>query len=545
MSQKNKLHPLKNLKADFPASIVVFLVAVPLCLGIALASGAPLFSGLIAGMVGGLVVGSLSKSGLGVSGPAAGLAVIVLDAIQSLGGYEIFLMAVILAGVIQIIVGFARGGLIAYYFPSSVIMGMLAGIGVIIFLKQLPHAFGYDGDPIGDLEFNQVDNENTFSELVNMLDFISYGAVAIAAISLGILLIWETKFFKEHKFLKLIPGPLVAVVTGILLAIGFEGSEEMALRAQQLVQIPESESIKGFLGNFTLPDWGAIANPDVYFTAGLIAIVASLETLLSVEAIDKLDPHKRITPTNRELKAQGVGNMISGLIGGLPLTQVIVRSSANVQSGGRTRASAVIHGGLILISIIAIPHLLNLIPLATLASILLLVGYKLAKPALFKKMFKQGQGQFIPFVATVAGVVFTDLLMGIGIGLAVAIVFILYNNYKIPFKVQKDGSPQGQNIRIELAQEVTFLNKASILKTLDEIPENSNVEIDTSKTFYMHQDIAEILEDFKIRAREKGMTLTLIDLQEERSKDLPHHITVSVNGDNERMRKEVIEPKHD
>ncbi len=539
----NRFHPLKNLKADIPASIVVFLVAVPLCLGIALASGAPLFSGLIAGMVGGLVVGSLSGAQLGVSGPAAGLAVIVLDAISDLGGYEIFLVAVVLAGVIQVILGFARGGIIGYYFPSSVIMGMLSGIGIIIFLKQLPHAFGYDKDPIGDLEYNQVDKENTFSELVNMLDFINYGALLITVVSMVILLLWETKFFKSKKILQLIPGPLVAVIAGILMGLGFASSEDLALRAEQLVQIPTSDSFQGFLSNFTFPDWSAFTNTDVYFVAVLIAVVASLETLLSVEAIDKLDPHKRVTPTNRELKAQGVGNMVSGLIGGLPVTQVIVRSSANVQSGGQTKASAVIHGALILISIIVIPHVLNLIPLATLASILLLVGYKLAKPALFKKMYKQGWGQFIPYVATILGVVFTDLLIGIFIGMTVAIIFILYNNFKIPFK--KESSTGLKDFKIELAQEVTFLNKASIRKTLDEIPNGSNVEIDTSKTFYMHNDIYEILEDFKIQAQERNIKLTLVDLYRERQKELPDHIKVSFNNENNKVTTEVITPEGD
>lgn len=543
MSTSNKFHPLKNLKFDIPASIVVFLVAVPLCLGIALASGAPLFAGLIAGMVGGLVVGSLSGSGLGVSGPAAGLAVIVLNAIGDLGGYEIFLLAVVLAGIIQLIIGFARGGIIAYYFPSSVIIGMLAGIGIVIFLKQLPHAFGYDGDPIGDFEFNQIDQQNTFSELINMLNYVSYGALIITAVSLAILLIWETKFFKQHKILKLIPGPLLAVATGVLLSIAFNASELLSLRTNQFVQIPVAESLDGFLANFTFPDWSAITNPDVYFIAVLIAVVASLETLLSVEAIDKLDPYKRVTPTNRELKAQGVGNMISGLIGGLPVTQVIVRSSTNMQSGGRTKASAVIHGGLILVSIIAIPHVLNFIPLATLASILLLVGYKLAKPALFKKMRTQGKGQFIPFVVTVLGVVFTDLLIGIAIGLVVSVVFILYNNYKIPFKVQRNDAEGDRNIRIELAQEVTFLNKASLLKTLDQIPDNAKVEIDTSKTFYMHHDIIEIIEDFKIGAAERGIHLTIIDLYKERHEDRPSHISVSYNGNNEKISTEVISPE--
>lgn len=541
-TSKNKFHPLRNLQADIPASIVVFLVAIPLCLGIALASGAPLFSGLIAGIVGGLVVGSISKSSIGVSGPAAGLAVIVLDAINDFGSYEIFLVAVVLAGIIQIIIGFAKGGIIAYYFPSSVIMGMLAGIGLIIFLKQIPHAFGYDRDPMGDLEYSQMDQQNTFSELFNMLNFISPGVLIITAVSLLILLLWESRLFKKSKVLSMIPGPLVAVVAGIFLKMAFDASAELKLSAAQMVQIPVSESLSGFVNNFSFPSWSALANPQVYLTAFIIAIVASLETLLSVEATDKLDPYKRITPTNRELKAQGVGNIVSGLIGGLPVTQVIVRSSANAQSGGRTKASAVIHGALILLSIILIPVVLNLIPLATLAAILLLVGYKLARPALFKKMYRQGRGQFAPFVITVLAILFTDLLIGLAIGLVVAALFVLYNNYRIPFQLHRSDSSEGKYIRIELAQEVTFLNKASILKTLDQVPDNATVEIDTTSTRYMHHDVKEIIEDFKVNARERGIHLTIIDLYEHKQEELPSHISVSFNARNERIKKEVITP---
>ncbi len=538
-SSKNKFHPLKNLKFDIPSSLVVFLVAVPLCLGIALASGAPLFSGLISGIIGGIVVGSLSGSSLGVSGPAAGLAVIVLSAISDLGSFELFLVAVILAGIIQLIIGFANGGIIAYYFPSSVIMGMLAGIGIIIFLKQLPHAFGYDGDPIGDFEFFQMDHQNTFSELLNMLQFISPSALIITAVSLAILLIWESKWAKSSQAMKIVPGPLVAVASGVILNSVFQGIPSMTLAADHLVQIPISDSVSGFLDNFKRPDWSALGNPQVYLTALIIAVVASLETLLSVEAADKLDPFKRVTPTNRELKAQGVGNIIAGLIGGLPVTQVIVRSSANVQSGGRTKAATIGHGILILISIVSIPVILNMIPLATLASILLLVGYKLANPKLFKKMYAQGKGQLLPFLFTIVAIVFTDLLMGLAIGLAVAVLIILYQNFRIPFKVKELKSDGIQNIKIELAQEVTFLNKASILKTLYQIPNDSIVEIDTSKTQYMHYDIQEILEDFSINAKERGIKLSKIDRDLEREAQLPEHITVSFNHNGKKIEKEV------
>lgn len=539
---KDISNPFKNLAQDIPASIVVFLVAMPLCLGIALASGAPLFSGLIAGMIGGIVVGSISKSSLGVSGPAAGLAVIVLGAIQDYG-FETFLVAVVLAGVIQIVLGFLRGGIIAYYFPSSVIMGMLAGIGVIIFMKQIPHAFGYDGDPLGDIKFLQPDGENTFTELVNMLNYISPGALIIAGISLAILLLWETKLFKGLSFTRLIPGPLVAVIVGIILGQAFIGSSYQIGR-DHLVDVPVAEGFSGFLGNFTLPDFAALARPEIYLTAVIIAVVASLETLLCVEATDKLDPYKRVTPTNRELIAQGVGNSISGLIGGIPVTQVIVRSSANIQSGGRTKASAVIHGFLILISIIAIPSLLNMIPLATLAAILLVVGYKLARPSLWKKMYKQGKMQFVPFVVTVVGVVFSDLLIGLGIGLMFSIIFLLYDNYKIPFRIGKvEGGENRGKMRIELAQEVTFINKARILNTLRHVPDNTDLIIDASKTHFIHHDILEVIEDFKVNAPQRNISLKLIDLRKHKqSKPSPQmHIEYS-DPDHSGMETEVIDP---
>lgn len=528
----SNFHPLKNLKSDIPASIVVFLVALPLCLGIALASGAPLYSGLIAGIVGGIVVASLSGSPSGVSGPAAGLAVIVLAAIQDLGSFEIFLMAVVLAGIIQIIMGFLKGGIIAYYFPSSVIMGMLSGIGIIIFIKQIPHAFGYDSSPEGDLSFAGSGGENTFTELLNMLDFISPGAIIITVVSLAILLLWEASFTKKQKIFQLIPGPLVAVISGAFLNQLFIGMPDFELRTDQTVNVPLAESFSGFIGNFTFPEIAALKNPQVYITAVVIAVVASLETLLCVEATDKLDPYKRVTPTNRELKAQGVGNIISGMIGGLPITQVIVRSSANIQSGGRTKASAIIHGFLLLGSIIAIPYLLNLIPLATLAAILFIVGYKLAKPALFKKMYKQGRGQFIPFIATILGIVFTDLLVGLGIGLVIAIFYILLNNYQISLNTKHEKNDDGKDIvKLELAQELTFINKATILKSLANIPNNTKVEIDASNTRYMHHDIYEIIEDFRISAKERDIEVTVKNLTEPVERPTPPKFTVSTHSD--------------
>ena len=512
-----------QLQYDFPASIIVFLVAMPLCLGIALASGAPLFSGLIAGIVGGIIVGSLSGSALGVSGPAAGLAVIVLNAISDLGGYEIFLLAVVFAGVLQILMGLAKAGVIAYYFPSSVINGMLAGIGVIIFLKQIPHAAGYDADYEGDLSFQQADSQNTFSELINMLDYLSWGPIIITTISLIILISWETKWIKQFKVFQLIQGPLVAVAVGILLNIIFRDMEGLALSAKQLVSIPVSESLSSFAAQFRLPDFSQITNLKVYTTAIVLAVVGSLETLLCVEASDKQDPQRHITPTNRELKAQGVGNMISGLVGGLPVTQVIVRSSVNAQAGGKTKMSAIIHGFLILFAAALIPTLLNLIPLSTLAAILFVVGYKLARPSLFKKKFKQGYGQFIPFMATILGIVFTDLLTGIGIGMCVAIFFILYQNFNIPIVIDSEIKKEG-HIFIELTEDVTFLKKASLMKVLKDIPDGRHVTIDASKTYYIHQDILDIIEDFQISAASRDIRLDLIELYDHKQKDPIIHI---------------------
>ncbi|HIP32856.1 MAG TPA: SulP family inorganic anion transporter [Crocinitomicaceae bacterium] len=517
MKAHNQLSPIKHFKDDIPASVVVFLVAMPLCLGIALASGAPLFSGLISGIIGGIVVGALSGSALGVSGPAAGLAIIVLNAITDLGSFDIFLVAVILAGIIQLIMGFAKAGIIAYFFPSSVIHGMLAGIGIIIFLKQIPHAFGYDRDPEGDFGFQQLDGHNTFDELINMTNFISPGVLIISAISLAILIIWNTKLFQNFKFTKLVQGPLVAVVVGIILVKVFEGIPYLTIDKSHLVNVPIPESVSGFFSNFTLPNFTALSNPDVYITAIVIAVVASLETLLCVEASDKQDTLKRVTPTNRELKAQGIGNILAGLIGGLPVTQVIVRSSTNQQSGGKTKTSAIIHGFLLLISIIAIPNILNMIPLGVLAAILLVVGFKLAKPALFKRMYKEGWGQLIPFVVTIIGIVFTDLLMGIAMGVVVAVVIILRNNFKIPFKLLNENLEGVDKIRIELSEDVTFLNKASVLKTLDQIPNDSTVIIDASRTKFMHFDVLEIIENFEINAQSRNIGLTLIDLY--KSKD--------------------------
>lgn len=505
----------KKIKSDLPASIVVFFVALPLCLGIALASGAPLFSGLIAGIVGGIVVGFLSGSHIGVSGPAAGLAAIVLTAITALGGWENFLVAVVLGGIIQIIFGVLRLGIIGYYFPSSVIKGMLTGIGIIIILKQIPYFFGIDKNPEGDFAFLQIDGENTFTELLKTLNALlsgnfDKGATIIALIAMGILILWSNVLSKKGRIFQLIQGPLVAVVGGIVFFFLTRNSS-LSLTAERLVSVPVPESFSDLKSLLAFPNFAVITRPDVLITGFTIALVASLETLLCVEATDKLDPHKRVTPTNRELLAQGAGNVVSGLIGGLPITQVIVRSSANIQSGGQTKASAIIHGFFLLISVLTIPHILNFIPLSVLAAILFIVGYKLAKPSTFKAMYKGGWMQFVPFIVTVLGIVFTDLLKGIGLGLAVGIFIVLYRSFKNSHFLHKEGEDVNDGkIKMTLAEEVTFFNKGAILKELDNLPENSFLELDVRKTKYLDNDIIEILEDFALKAKERNINIKLL-----------------------------------
>lgn len=539
MEQK-KSGLLANIKHDLPASIVVFLVAVPLCLGIALASGAPLFSGIIAGIVGGIVVTSFSGSPLGVSGPAAGLAAIVLTAIPALGGFKVFLLAVLIAGVIQFILGMAKAGVIGYYFPSSVIKGMLAGIGIIIFLKQIPHAFGYDKDPEGDVSFMQADGQNTFSELSNMMDFITPGALVIAGLSLLVMVLWEQKFIKRFGFSQWIQGPLVVVILGVVLTNLFSRTALFMLEPEHLVSLPVATSFSGFLDLFTFPDFSQWNNPKVYVTAVTLAVVASLETLLCVEATDKLDPLKRVTPTNRELRAQGIGNIVAGLIGGLPVTQVIVRSSANIQSGGRGRFSALMHGILILICVVSIPNILNMIPLASLAAILLVVGYKLAKPVLFREMYSRGWFEFIPFMATILGIVFTDLLTGIGLGMVVAVINILTRNYQIPFFFNAKDYKPGDIIQLELSEHVTFLNKAGIQKSLMQLPKNSEVLIDGSRTLDIHPDVLEIIADFEENAKGRDIIVNKKGLEQFMTEKPMAEFESAIVPEHKRSRKNLI-----
>ena len=521
MNSNNKEGFLANLKYDLPSSLVVFLVALPLCLGIALACGAPLFSGIIAGIVGGVVVGAISGSPLGVSGPAAGLTSIVLLSIGELGSFQIFLYAVVVAGAIQLIFGLLKLGIIGYYFPTSVIKGMLSGIGVLIILKEIPHAVGYDSDPLGDMDFIQPDGHNTISELWYMFDYITPGAVAITLLSLALLILWEKPMVKSNPVLNKVPGPLLVIIVGILFQLLMVNSAVFSLSSDHLVNIPVAASVGGFLQQFSFPDYSQWANGSIYLIAFTIALVASLESLLCVEATDKLDPQKRVTPTNRELVAQGIGNMVSGFIGGLPVTQVIVRSSANIQSGGKTKASAFFHGVLLLICAISIPNILNMIPLSSLAAILLMVGYKLAKPVTIKDMYSKGMEQFIPYIVTILGIVFGSLLIGISLGLVFAIFQILYHSYKTPYHIDAGKYKEGDPVYIKLSEDVSFLNKADILTSLNNLPNHVDLVIDASQTRSIHPDVMEIIEDFvatadtrHIKVEWKGSTVKLNPMKE-------------------------------
>jgi MFS superfamily sulfate permease-like transporter len=486
-------------KADLPAGMVVFLVALPLCLGIGLAStGNPelIFTGIIAGVVGGMVVGILSGSQLGVSGPAAGLVVIIFNAIVTLGSYEAFLLSVILAGVIQFLAGWLRMGIIGYYFPSSVIKGMLAAIGIILILKELPHALGYEKE-IMDASLNKKSKPGLFSDVINAIKNPDAGALIIAGISMVILVIAEFNVLKRIRFLRFIPVALLVVLSSILVNSLFHlYYPEWALTGNKLVQLPVAKNVYEFMGFFIAPDFSQIDNPEVYEIAFTLAIVASLETLLSVEATDKLDPQKRLTPTNRELKAQGIGNIVAGLIGGLPITQVIVRSSANISSGGKTKLSAVIHGFLLLSSAFFIPGIINLIPLASLACILLVVGYKLANIAIFKRMMKLGFDQFLPFVITIVFIVMSDLLKGIGVGMIAAVYFILRKNYQNSYSIKRYTENGKKVAKIFLSEEVTFLNKPSIADVLHNLPEGSKLIIDGSHSKNIEYDVIELIEEF-------------------------------------------------
>lgn len=500
----------RNLKYDLSASVVVFLVALPLCLGIAMASGAPLFAGILSGIIGGLVVASISGSQLSVSGPAAGLATIVYAAIQQLGAYETFLLAVVIAGLVQLVLGIVKAGMIGNFFPSSVILGMLTAIGISIILKQLPLAVG-----MTEAHAFELDNGGGLAVFKDTIaSAVNWGAAIICLLSLAILIYWPS-----IKGLNKIPAPLVVVMLGVGLGFAFQDTSlALIAGATHFVSIPSVSSFQEFTALFVFPDFGQILNGDVWVVAITIAIVASLETLLSIEAVDKLDPQKRHSPTNRELVAQGIGNMTAGVLGGIPLTSVIVRSSANVNSGGRTRQSAMLHGIWLLLALLAIPMLINLIPLACLAAILLHTGYKLAKPALFKQVYAKGLDQFIPFIVTVIAIVATDLLKGVGIGVLVSTFYIfranIQNAFIFNFTKTPESSKAGQSsVLITLAEEVTFLNKAAIQDRLYGLPKAvHSVTIDGSNSKFLDKDVIEVIKDFEQNALSKGMRINLIDV---------------------------------
>ncbi len=495
-------------KQDLPASVVVFLVALPLCLGIAVASGAPPFAGIIAGVVGGVLVGWLSGSPLGVTGPAAGLTGVVLVGIQELGSFEVLTAAVAVSGLVQIVLGALRAGIIAYYFPSSVIKGMLAGIGIIIMLKQVPHLVGYDSDPMGDESFDQPDKQNTFTELLLAIQDPHWGALLIGFVGIGLILFWERPFIQRNLWLRYVPGPLLAVIAGLTMAAIFASYPSLAIGAGHYVDLPPLDGID----LFRMPDLSGIGSSAFWTTAITLAIVASIETLLCVEATDKMDPFKRITPANRELFAQGTGNLVSGLLGGLPVTQVVVRSSANIQAGGRGKLSAILHGVLLLLAVITIGGLLRQIPLSSLAAVLLLVGYKLAKPSLFVKMWKAGRMQFLPFLLTVGFMAVTnDLLRGVALGLALALMHILWKNYKVPYHYDPNRYKPGMPIYIELSEDVTFLNKAGIKRTLNEVPEGARVVIDAGRSVDLDPDVREIIDEFASTAPGRKIKLQLFN----------------------------------
>lgn len=511
-----------NWRSDFPASLVVFLVALPLCLGVGLAStntegihGMPnIFSGIIAGVIGGVVVGIFSKSRIGVSGPAAGLITIVIASITTLGSFEGFLVAIVLSGIIQVIAGFLGMGVLANYFPSSVIKGMLAAIGLTLILKEIPHAMGYDADFFGDEAFFQPDGHNTFSEILYALNALHPGSILIALVSLAILILFDTNRMKKIALFKILPGALFVVAIGILLNYLFSNfGKNFAITEKHLVELPVAKSFEDVLSFFSFPDFSFLSNPNVYIIALTIAFVGSLETLLSVEATDKLDPEKHQTPTNRELKAQGIGNIVSGLLGGLPVTQVIVRSSANINAGAKSKISTILHGFLLLITILFIPKLLNSIPLASLAAILIMVGYKLSKIQLYKQLYTLGFEQFIPFIATIIGVLFTDLLRGIGIGMVISVFYILRKNFRNNFSQETKVSDGKNEVTIHLSEEVTFLNKGGIQKTLNQIPQNTLLTINGTRCKEIDYDVLEIIQNFKLfTAKEKNIELKTINI---------------------------------
>jgi carbonic anhydrase len=499
-----------TLKSDISAGVIVFLVALPLCLGIALASGAPLFSGIIAGVVGGVLVGILSGSHVSVSGPAAGLTAVVLSGIHSLGSYELMLVAIVLAGIIQIGLGFAKVGSMAEYFPSSVIQGMLTAIGIIIIIKQIPHGLGYDANA----EFLDEYDTGALDVFNQALSHISPGATTLCLLSIALMLLWDRPAIK--RMVGVIPAGLAVVLAGVAInEFLFKGIEGWFIGDEHRVHIPVPKSFAEFGALFLFPDFSAALRPDILVVAFTVAAVASIETLLCIEACDRIDPQRRVTPTNRELVAQGSGNIVSGLLGGLPVTSVIVRSSANVHAGAKTKNACIVHGALLAVTVLAIPGIMNMIPLASLAAILLMVGYKLAQPGMFRKLYAKGYEQFLPFVVTIAAILATDLLKGVGVGLCVSIFMILRRNILNSGYSCKESSGDSGVLLLRLSEEVSFLNKASIRRVLDHVPGGCRLQIDASESRHIDPDVVEILREFiDIKAPQRKIEVDLLSLVE-------------------------------
>ena len=503
---------LQDLQNDLPAGISVFLVALPLCLGIALASGAPLFSGLVAGIIGGIVVGFLSGSELSVSGPAAGLAVIVADSVIKLGSFEAFLAAVIIAGLLQLGLGLLKAGRFSSLFPDSVIKGMLVGIGIVIILKQIPHALGRDNDYEGEFEFTQLaDGENTISEIYRAIVTASPGAVLISVLSIIVLILWERSAGRGVKFFKNLPAALMVVFIGVVFNQLFKlyyPDWYLGDNNEHMVRIPVFKAGQNVSAIFDFPDFSVLTNPAVYGVAATVALVASLETLLNLEAADRLDPLRRTSSTNQELIAQGLGNITSGLLGGLPITSVVVRTSANVFGGGKTRVSAISHGLLLLAAVAVAGSFLNHIPLACLAALLIVVGYKLAKPALFVKIYRDGMNQFVPFIVTVLGIVFTDLLIGISVGTVIGLLYVLYTNSQAAFQVVRDGN----KVQIKFQKDVYFLSKPQLKETLHSLKRGDAVHIDGRYASFIDHDIVNMLTEYAETARMQGIQYELTEV---------------------------------
>lgn len=515
MSKKKSFS--SSFKTDAISSVVVFLVALPLCLGIAVASGASAFSGIITGIIGGLVVGYLSDSHVSVSGPAASLIAIVIVAIQDLG-FEAFLLAGVLAGVFQFILGITKSGSFSNYIPTGVIQGMLTGIGLIIIFKQIPHTIGYDKEHEGDFfNYSLTDSADGgyIHEIIHSFNFAHFGVIIVTLVSLGILIGYtKISFLKK---LKLFPGALVAVIMGVLINEAFRlFKSNLLITNDHLVKLPVSGSVKEFIGQFSFPDFSAISNLDIWITAITIAIVASIATLLTIEAGDRLDPYKRYSDSNIELKAQGIGNILSSLIGGLPMTSVIVRTTANIGAGAKTKFSAIFHGFLLLLTVILIPGLLNKIPMACLAAILLMIGLKLASPKVFRKMWEIGKNHFVPFMVTAIGVVGLDLLKGVGLGMVVSLFFVFRGYTKKAFEVKKEKQDDVADTHIILAKEVSFLNKLSIKQQFAQLPESSTVIINAENSTYLGYDIAELVRDFKENgSKERNIKVVLKGFKEQ------------------------------